>query len=164
MTDDTVERLESYFLNDPENGGESLLLLAVHHLRNPGLDTASAEWAAHKIEAALQAFYGGDRVIEKALRMKRGDIRAAMTRRGYDPVLRVPWPVSIVFRVETALRAGETTTDDSAFETVAEAIRQKPPRGVRWTRDNVKRTFYKHRAPAAEHVAALRRRLRLSQI
>jgi hypothetical protein len=164
MTDDTVERLESYFLNDPKNGGESLLLLAVHHLRNPGLDTSSAEWTAHKIEAALQAFYGGEQPIEKALRMKRGDIRAAMTRRGYDPALRVPWPVSIVFRVETALRAGEKTTDDEVFETVAEAIRQKPPRGVRWTRDSVKRAYYQHKAPAAGHVAALRRRLGLSQI
>jgi len=164
-----VERLESYVLYDTKNGGEALLRLAIHHLRNPGQDAASAEWTAHKIEAALQAFYSGEMPAEKAFKMRRGDCRTAGRERGYDPALRVPWPVSVCFHVEQQIQRGRATASnkarDSAFDAAAAELNHHTrPRGKVWTAEKVKRTYYTSRTTTAAAVQTLRRRLRFSQI
>lgn len=169
--DDVVARLESYIIYDKANGGEALLRLAIHHLRNPTADAAGASWTANRLVAALYAFTSGVAPIEKAFRLHRGDIRTAAARGGNDPALRVPWRVSVVFHVDVLRGRGFKTADrrcpragrEDVFSTVAADLNQRTPRGLRWTPKSVKKTYYDNRKTTAREVDELRRRLRFSQ-
>lgn len=170
MDDKAIERLESYAIYDEVAGGEALLRLAIHHLRNPTADPGGAAWTANRLVEALDTFSTGAAPAEKAFRLNRGDIRTAAARSSNDPALQAPWAVSIVFHVDILRDRGYKTAAGkgpgakaSVFAVVADDLNERAPRGLLWKAKDVKTAYYRNRKSAAAEVAELRHRLRLSQ-
>jgi hypothetical protein len=170
MDDKAIERLESYAIYDKVAGGEALLRLAIHHLRNPTADPGGATWVANRLVEALDTFSTGAAPAEKAFRLNRGDIRTAAARAGNDPALGVPWAVSIVFHVDVLRDRGFKTAagkgpgaKECVFSAVANDLNERAPRGLQWEAKDVKTAYYSNRKSVAAEVAELRHRLILSQ-